>query len=178
MIKKLSLDELNRLSVDEFKTTEKIPVVVVLDSIRSLHNVGSAFRTADAFAVEKLYLCGITGSPPNKEIHKTALGATESIAWEHVEDVVALVKKLKEQGYRLLPVEQASGSMHLNQFQIRPGEKLALIFGNEVFGVSEEVIAVADSCLEIPQFGTKHSLNVSVAMGVVLWEIVRGKLGK
>ncbi|RYF85428.1 MAG: TrmH family RNA methyltransferase [Chitinophagaceae bacterium] len=172
-MRKLKLQELGRLSAEEFQQTEKTPVVVVLDSVRSLHNVGSAFRTSDAFAVEKLLLCGITGTPPDKEIRKTALGAEDTVAWEHQKDAHEAVKKLKEDGYWVICVEQAEGSTELQHFQPQPGQKYALVFGNEVFGVSEEVMELADGCLEIPQFGTKHSLNVSVAMGVVLWEVVR-----
>ena len=172
-MRKLKLQELNRLSPEDFQQAPRLPVVLVLDSVRSLHNVGSAFRTADSFAVEKLYLCGITGTPPDKEIRKTALGAEETVAWKKAPEAAAAVKALKEQGYWIICVEQAEGSTQLHHFLPQAGQKYALVFGNEVFGVSEEVMALADGCLEIPQFGTKHSLNVSVAIGVVLWEVVR-----
>jgi len=172
-MRKLKLQELGRLSAEEFQQTEKTPVVVVLDSVRSLHNVGAAFRTSDAFAIEKLLLCGITGTPPDKEIRKTALGAEDTVAWQHQKEAREAVKKLKEEGYWIICVEQAEGSTELQHFHPQPGQKYALVFGNEVFGVSDEVMEQADGCLEIPQFGTKHSLNVSVAMGVVLWEVVR-----
>jgi 23S rRNA (guanosine2251-2'-O)-methyltransferase len=172
MVRKLKLDELNRVSVQEFKNKEKNPIVVVLDNVRSLHNVGSAFRTADAFALRKLYLCGITGSPPHKEITKTALGADESVDWEHVPDPVALVRQLKEEGFQVVAVEQAEGSVQLPDFRPELGQAYALVFGNEVFGVTEEVVTAADTVVEIPQFGTKHSLNISVAVGVVVWDVL------
>jgi 23S rRNA (guanosine2251-2'-O)-methyltransferase len=172
MARKLKLDELNRVSVQEFKNKEKNPIVVVLDNVRSLHNVGSAFRTADAFALRKLYLCGITGSPPHKEITKTALGADESVDWEHVPDPVALVQQLKEKDYQVVAVEQAEGSVQLPDFRPQPGQAYALVFGNEVFGVTEEVVTAADTVVEIPQYGTKHSLNISVAVGVVVWDVL------
>lgn len=172
MVRKLKLDELNRVSVQEFKNKEKNPIVVVLDNVRSLHNVGSAFRTADAFALRKIYLCGITGSPPHKEITKTALGADESVDWEHVPDPVVLVRQLKEEQYQVVAVEQAEGSVSLPDFQPQPGQAYALVFGNEVFGVTEEVVALADTVVEIPQYGTKHSLNISVAVGVVVWDVL------
>ena len=169
-MRKLKMDELNRVSVAEFKQLPKIPVVLVLDNVRSLHNVGSAFRTADAFRVDKIYLGGITGTPPNKEINKTALGATESVTWEHAPETLALVQKLKETGYRLIALEQAAGSTLLQDFSPDPDQKYAFIFGNEVFGVDDEIMAIADMVLEIPQFGTKHSLNISVTVGVVVWD--------
>jgi 23S rRNA (guanosine2251-2'-O)-methyltransferase len=172
MVRKLKLDELNRVSVQEFKNKEKNPIVVVLDNVRSLHNVGSAFRTADAFALRKLYLCGITGSPPHKEITKTALGADESVDWEHVPDPVALVRQLKEEGFQVVAVEQAEGSVQLPDFRPELGQAYALVFGNEVFGVTEEVVTAADTVVEIPQYGTKHSLNISVAVGVVVWDVL------
>lgn len=168
-MRKLRNEELDRLSVDEFKNVEKIPVCLVLDDIRSMHNVGSAFRTADAFTIEKIYLCGITAKPPQREIQKTALGATESVEWEYRENVVDLVKELQKD-YLIAAVEQADESVSLDKFQLENGRKYALVFGNEVFGVNEEVVKNADACLEIPQFGTKHSLNVSVSIGVVLWD--------
>ena len=175
-MRKLSITDLNRLSKEEFQSTAKQPVAVVLDNVRSLHNVGSAFRTADAFAVEKLWLCGITGTPPDKEIRKTALGAEETVPWEHLMVAADCVRQLKEQGYWIICVEQAEESTQLQHFHPQEGQKYALVFGNEVFGVSDEVMALADGALEIPQFGTKHSLNVSVAIGVVLWEVVRAPI--
>jgi 23S rRNA (guanosine2251-2'-O)-methyltransferase len=172
MPRKLKLDELNRVSVQEFKNKEKNPIVLVLDNVRSLHNVGSAFRTADAFALRKIYLCGITGSPPHKEITKTALGADDSVEWEHVPDPVALVQQLRQAQYQVVSVEQAEGSILLPNFRPEPGKAYALVFGNEVFGVTEQVIADSDAVIEIPQFGTKHSLNISVAVGVVAWDVL------
>lgn len=166
------MEELQRDSVEDFKNKQKNPLVLVLDNVRSLHNVGSAFRTADAFAVEKIYLCGITGTPPNKEIHKTALGATESVAWEHVSSTVEAVQALRQAGYTVWAIEQAEGSTSLTDLQITPAGKYAFVFGNEVFGVEDEVIKAANGVLEIPQFGTKHSLNVSVTVGVVVWDAV------
>lgn len=171
LIKK-KLDELNRPSPEAFEALPKHPLVLVLDNIRSLANVGSAFRTGDAFAVEKVYLCGITGTPPHREIHKSALGAQDTVAWEHAPDAAALCRRLKEEGYQLLAVEQAEGSTLLQNFEPKQGQKWALVFGNEVDGVSEEVMLIADAALEIPQWGTKHSLNVSVSMGIVLWSLV------
>ena len=171
-MRKLKLDELNRLSPQEFEALPKHPLVLVLDNIRSLANVGSAFRTGDAFAVEKIYLCGITGTPPHREIHKSALGAQETVAWEHAADAAALCRRLKEEGYQLLAVEQAVGSTQLQAFSPQEDQKYALVFGNEVEGVSEGVMQLADKALEIPQWGTKHSLNVSVSMGIVLWSLL------
>lgn len=172
-MKKLQLDELNRLSVDQFKGAAKIPVCLVLDNIRSLHNVGSAFRTADAFRIEKIYLTGITGTPPHREIEKTALGATASVDWAYVEKPEEAVRALKEAGYQIVVVEQTTDSVPLNTFRVAPGQKYALVFGNEVKGVSEEVIALGDWALEVPQVGTKHSLNISVCLGIVLWEVFK-----
>ncbi|WP_026461997.1 RNA methyltransferase [Adhaeribacter aquaticus] len=169
-MRKLKMDELNRVSVEEFKTLPKIPVVLVLDNVRSLHNVGSAFRTGDAFRVEKIYLCGITGTPPNKEINKTALGATDSVAWEHVPDTGELAQRLKADGYQIIALEQAEGSTMLQDFKPDPEQQYAFVFGNEVFGVAEEVMSLTDTVVEIPQFGTKHSLNISVTVGVVVWD--------
>ncbi len=169
-MRKLKLDELNRVSVEEFKELPKIPVVLVLDNVRSLHNVGSAFRTGDAFRVEKIYLCGITGTPPNKEINKTALGATDSVSWEYVKNTADLAAQLKTDGYRLIALEQAEGSVLLQNFQPDQEQKYAFVFGNEVFGVEDEVMTLADTVVEIPQFGTKHSLNISVTVGVVVWD--------
>ena len=172
-MRKLKLQELNRISPEEYQSTDKLPIVVVLDNIRSLNNVGSAFRTSDALLVEKIYLVGITGTPPHRDIHKTALGAQDIVEWEHVEDISELITRLKTEGYTIASVEQAEGSTALQDFAPSSNEKLALIFGNEVNGVSDEAIAASDICLEIPQFGTKHSFNVSVTMGIVLWEVVR-----
>lgn len=169
-MRKLKMDELNRVSAAEFKELPKIPVVLVLDNVRSLHNVGSAFRTGDAFRVEKIYLCGITGTPPNKEINKTALGATESVDWEHVADTGELARRLKQAGYRIIALEQAEKSTLLQHFRPDAQQPQAFVFGNEVFGVAEEVMALADEVVEIPQFGTKHSLNISVTVGVVVWD--------
>lgn len=171
-MRKISNDELNRLSADEFKTTKKFPIAVVLDNVRSMHNVGAAFRTADAFAVEKLLLCGITGTPPHREIHKTALGATETVAWTYHKTTVEALQALKSDGYRLIVVEQTDERTLLQDFRPAEGTKYAFVFGHEVFGVSEEAVAMADDAIEIPQFGTKHSLNITVSLGVVLWDVV------
>lgn len=169
-MKKLKSDELNRVGVEEFREQEKLPVVVVLDNVRSMHNIGSVFRTADGFAIEKLYLCGITAQPPHREIEKTALGATQSVAWTHFESTLEAVASLREEGYEIIAIEQASGSIMLNTFQPESSKKYALIFGNEVNGVSEEVMAQIDKCIEIPQFGTKHSFNIVISAGIVLWD--------
>lgn len=169
-MRKLSLKELNRLSVEEFKARTKIPIVLVLDNVRSALNVGSAFRTADAFAMEKILLCGITATPPHREILKTAIGATESMQWAYQKDVVQAVNALKEEGYQILAIEQAENSLFLHQTTFHPDQKYALVFGNEVSGVSQEVMEITDQCIEIPQFGTKHSLNISVCLGIVSWE--------
>ncbi|MBD0404159.1 RNA methyltransferase [Flammeovirga sp. EKP202] len=175
-MRKLSMDELNRVSAEEFKNQKKNNIAVVLDNIRSLNNVGSAFRTGDAFAIEKVVLCGITGKPPHRDIHKTALGAQDTVTWEHFDDTVQAIKSLKKEGYKIIAVEQVEGSTSLQDFQTTPDEKVALIFGNEVMGVSQEAIEASDIALEIPQFGTKHSLNVSVTLGVVLWQVLQQKL--
>lgn len=167
------MEELGRVSPEEFKQQGKNPVVLVLDNIRSMHNVGSAFRTCDAFNVEKLYLCGITATPPQKEIAKTALGATESVEWEYAEDVVALAERLKAEGYAVILVEQTDGSIMLQDFDFAQYGKMALFVGNEVFGISDGLLPLCDAAVEIPQFGTKHSLNVAVATGIVLWEACR-----
>ena len=167
------MEELGRVSPEEFKQQGKNPVVLVLDNIRSMHNVGSAFRTCDAFNVEKLYLCGITATPPQKEIAKTALGATESVDWEYAEDVVVLANQLKSDGYSIVLVEQTDDSVMLQDFDFAQYEKVALFVGNEVFGISDGLLLLCDAAVEIPQFGTKHSLNVAVATGIVLWEAVR-----
>jgi 23S rRNA (guanosine2251-2'-O)-methyltransferase len=170
-MRKLKNNELGRISVDEFKTIQKTPLIVVLDNIRSLNNIGSVFRTSDAFLIEKIYLCGICATPPNKDIHKTALGATESVAWEYVEDTLTLVEKLKAENIKVLAIEQAENSTKLNTFYPKKNEKYAIVMGNEVKGVQQEVVNAADLCIEIPQLGTKHSLNISVTTGVVLWDL-------
>jgi 23S rRNA (guanosine2251-2'-O)-methyltransferase len=175
-MRKLSMDELNRKSVDEFKRSEKIPVIVVMDNIRSMHNVGSVFRTADAFLLEAIYLCGYTAQPPHRDINKTALGATETVAWKHFETTIEAVKALQQNGYKVYAIEQVESSISLEKFNIRADEKTAVVFGNEVEGVQQEVIALCEGCIEIPQLGMKHSLNISVAAGIVLWEIVRNKI--
>ena len=172
-MRKLSLKELQRLSPSEFKEQEKVPLVLILDNIRSGLNVGSAFRTADAFALQKIYLCGITAQPPHREILKTAIGATDSMDWEHHTSTTDLIKDLKSQGFKIVAVEQAEKSTMLQDFKIRKGEKVALVFGNEVKGVSEEVMEIVDECIEVPQFGTKHSLNISVCVGVVVWDLFK-----
>ncbi len=172
-MRKLSLKELNRIDIPSFKQIEKVPIVVVLDNIRSALNVGSVFRTADAFALEKVMLCGITAKPPHKEILKTAIGASQSVDWEYHEDVVQAVSNLKEQNYQIVGVEQTDQTVALQDFHFQKGEKYALILGNEVKGLHENLLPLLDVCLEIPQFGTKHSLNVSVCTGIVLWEGLR-----
>ena len=176
-MRKLKLDELNRASVDEFKLLKKFPVVVVLDNVRSMHNVGSIFRTADGFAVEQLYLCGITAQPPHREIEKTALGATQSVNWTYCADVVEAIEGLRARQYHIIAVEQAEDSIMLQDFEIRPGEKYALVFGNEVNGVTQEVMNRIDACIEIPQFGTKHSFNIVVSAGIVLWDLFSKMIG-
>ena len=172
-MKKLRLEELGRISVDQFREAEKLPVVIVLDNVRSLHNVGSAFRTSDAFRLEKIYLTGITGTPPHREIEKTALGATASVAWEYAEKTEDVLQALKEKQYTVVAVEQTSASQRLDSFSPEPGKRYCLVFGNEVHGVSDEAIALADRAIEIPQHGTKHSLNISVCLGIVVWEFYR-----
>lgn len=167
--RKLQNEELNRISTEEFKAAPKIPVVVILDNIRSQNNVGSVFRTSDAFRVEKIYLCGITSTPENREVHKTALGAEDAVDWEYVKDTLEVVNRLQADGYRVFSVEQAENSTSLENFTLQPSEKYALVFGNEVKGVQQEVINASEGCIEIPQFGTKHSLNISVTVGIVLW---------
>lgn len=170
-MKKLILDELNRKNTEEFKKAAKTPIIVVLDDIRSLHNIGSFFRTCDAFLIEKIYLCGITATPPNKEIHKTALGATETVAWEYEKEVMQVVARLKNENVKIISVEQVEGSVMLNNFTVETNEKYALFFGNEVKGVNQQVLDSSDAVIEIPQLGTKHSLNVSVSGGIVIWDI-------
>lgn len=171
-MRKLNMAELNRLTVEEFKSERKSPIVIVLDNVRSLNNVGSAFRTSDAFLVEEIYLCGITGTPPHKDIQKTALGATESVTWEYVDTTVAAILKLKQEGYTVCALEQVEKSIKLHEFLPDPDQKFALVFGNEVFGVEEDVIKASDFVIEIPQLGTKHSLNISVSMGIALWDFI------
>ncbi|AQG78862.1 RNA methyltransferase [Spirosoma montaniterrae] len=171
--RKLALDELNRLSVDEFKTAEKFPYCLILDDVRSLNNVGSVFRTADAFRAEQLYLCGITGQPPHRDITKTALGATESVSWTYAPDILVLTKQLQQSGWLIVAVEQAEGSTSLTDFQPEPNRKYAFVLGNEVTGVRNDVIQQADTVLEIPQFGTKHSLNIAVTAGIICWDYLQ-----
>ena len=170
-MRKLKNSELERLTVAEFKSTEKTPLIIVLDNIRSLNNIGSVFRTSDAFLVEKIYLCGITATPPHKDIHKTALGSTETVAWEYVETTFNLIEQLKSDKIIIASIEQAENATMLNDFQPEPNQKYALIFGNEVKGVAQNVVSASDVILEIPQFGTKHSLNISVSCGVVVWDL-------
>jgi tRNA G18 (ribose-2'-O)-methylase SpoU len=170
---KLKLEALCRKSIEEFKTSEKMPVVVLLDNVRSMYNVGSVFRTSDAFSPEKIYLCGITPRPPHREIQKTALGATESVEWEYAESITELVNLLKKEGYSIVGIEQVKGSVSLQEYKISENQKYALILGNEVEGISEEILSLVDVFVEIPQSGTKHSLNVSTCAGIVLWEWYR-----
>jgi len=172
-MQKLSMDQLQRADVETFKNQEKTAITLVLDNVRSMHNVGSAFRTADGFAVEKIFLCGITATPPHREIEKTALGATQTIPWEHVEETTEAIKNLKELGYTIIAIEQAENSVLLQNFIPAKDAKYALIFGNEVNGVDEEVMTLVDYCIEIPQFGTKHSFNVSVTIGIVTWDFIQ-----
>jgi len=172
MFRKLLNSELGRMSVDQYKAAGKTPVVLVLDNVRSQHNIGSAFRTCDAFRVEKLCLCGISAVPPTPEIHKAALGAEFSVDWEHFDTALDAVRQLREAGYTIVSVEQAENATQLQDFRADPDKRYALVFGNEVRGVAQEVVDASDLCLEIPQFGTKHSLNVSVSVGIVLWNII------
>lgn len=165
------MDELNRKSVTEFHQAEKNPLTIVLDNVRSMHNVGSVFRTADSFLAEQVILCGYTPQPPHRDIQKTALGATETVSWKHDAKTVDAVLELKEKGYRIIAIEQVENSIPLNEFRIQPQAKIAVIFGNEVTGVSDEVLALCDAAIEIPQAGMKHSLNISVAAGIVLWKL-------
>ncbi|MDR0507406.1 MAG: RNA methyltransferase [Dysgonamonadaceae bacterium] len=173
-MRKLKITELNRLNPEDFKKAEKIPVIVVLDNVRSQHNVGSVFRTSDAFLIEAVYLCGITATPPNVEIHKTALGAEDTVEWKYFENTLDAVNELRQKKYHIAAVEQAENSVMLNDLTLEH-EKYAVIFGNEVKGVAQEVMNQCDSCIEIPQFGTKHSLNISVTAGIVLWEMQKKK---
>lgn len=173
MHRKLQNEELNRISTEEFKQAAKLPVVIILDNIRSQNNVGSVFRTSDAFRIEKIYLCGITSTPENREVHKTALGAEDAVDWEYVKETRDVVEKLKAEGYRIYAIEQAENTTSLEELNIGLDGKYALVFGNEVKGVQQDIIDRSHACIEIPQFGTKHSFNISVTVGIVLWQIVR-----
>jgi 23S rRNA (guanosine2251-2'-O)-methyltransferase len=172
-MRKLANSELERKDQDEFKQASKTPIIIVLDDVRSLHNIGSVFRTADAFLIEKIYLCGITATPPNKEIHKTALGATDTVAWEYSKDVLEVIYLLKTDGVRVLAIEQVENALMLQDFEPDTDTKYALIFGNEVKGVAQEAVSMCDGVIEIPQLGTKHSLNISVSAGIVVWDVFR-----
>jgi tRNA G18 (ribose-2'-O)-methylase SpoU len=166
------MDELQRISAAEFKSSEKIPLVIILDDVRSAYNVGSIFRTADAFRIEGIYLCGISARPPHKDISKTALGATESVEWQYYPDVMQAAREVRDAGYTLYAVEQADESIDLKEFKPGKNVKIALVFGHEVFGVKDELLEICDGCIEIPQFGTKHSFNVAISVGIVLWDII------
>ena len=170
-MRKLENKELERKTVDDFKQAEKTPIIIILDDIRSLHNIGSVFRTSDAFLIEKIYLCGITATPPNKEIHKTALGATETVAWEHQKDVLSVIEKLKNESVEVFAIEQVENAIFLQNFEIDKNKKYALVFGNEVYGVNQKAIEICNGTIEIPQLGTKHSLNISVSAGIVVWDL-------
>lgn len=174
-MRKLSNDELGRLSVEEYKEVDKVPLMVVLDNVRSLNNIGSVFRTADAFRLEGIYLCGITATPPHREIHKTALGATESVYWQYREETTDAISELKEKGYQIFSIEQTEGALLLDRVQLSRDQKYALVFGHEIRGVDQLVVDMSDQCIEIPQYGTKHSLNISVAAGIVIWELFRNR---
>ncbi|EXY42898.1 RNA methyltransferase [Bacteroides fragilis] len=173
IMRKLKITELNRISIEEFKEADKLPLVVVLDDIRSLHNIGSVFRTADAFRIECIYLCGITATPPHPEMHKTALGAEFTVDWKYVNNAVETVDNLRSEGYVVYSVEQAEGSIMLDELTLDRSKKYAVVMGNEVKGVQQEVIDHSDGCIEIPQYGTKHSLNVSVTAGIVIWDLFK-----
>ncbi|KXH83312.1 RNA methyltransferase [Chryseobacterium kwangjuense] len=173
MVQKLKLEELNRIDVETFKKVEKIPLVIILDNLRSMHNVGASFRTADAFLIEKIILCGITPQPPHREIHKAALGATESVDWSHESDINTAIDEYKSRGYEIIGIEQTTDSRMITDFSIEKSKKYALILGNEVDGISDEALPNIDTFLEIPQLGTKHSLNVSVCGGIVMWEFAK-----
>ena len=174
-MRKLANEELNRKSINEFRESPKTPFVVVLDNVRSLNNIGSVFRTADAFLIESVFLCGITGTPPHREINKTALGATESVSWKYFSETADAVRSLREEGYVVVSVEQEEGYVSLADYMPCNDSKYALVFGHEINGVAQEVVGLSDSCIEIPQFGTKHSFNISVSVGIVLWDLC-GKL--
>lgn len=171
MREKLSMQQLGRISVDEYKSSEKSPLIIIADNIRSMHNVGSIFRTSDAFLVEKIFLCGITPTPPHREIQKTALGATESVDWQYAENTSEVVNQLKKEGWTILALEQTTNSVMLDELKVEKGEKIAIVLGNEVEGVNQEVINLCHKAVEIPQFGTKHSFNVSVSCGIMLWQV-------
>lgn len=170
-MRKLKNNELDRLTVEDFKTSTKTPIIILLDNIRSLNNIGSVFRTSDAFLVEKIYLCGITATPPHKDIHKTALGSTDTVAWEYAENTLDVVEKLKNENVKICAIEQAENATMLNDFSPEANAKYAFVFGNEVKGVAQSVVSASDVVIEIPQFGTKHSLNISVSCGVVVWDV-------
>ena len=172
-MRKLNVLEMNRLTVEEFKAARKLPLVVVLDNVRSLHNVGSVFRSCDAFRIEAVYLCGITATPPSAEIHKTALGAEDSVSWKYYESTLDVVEELKQQGYFVYSIEQVEGSENMAKISLDASKRYAVVLGNEVKGVEQAVVNTSDSCLEIPQLGTKHSLNVSVTAGIVVWEFAK-----
>ncbi len=170
-MKKLKNSELNRISIEEYKKSKKLPFVIVLDNIRSLNNIGSVFRTADSFRIDKIHLCGISATPPHREIHKTALGATDSVNWIYFKKTIDSIKQLKQQGYSIIAIEQVDKSISLEEYTPSSSDKLAFVFGNEIKGISENILDYIDICVEIPQFGTKHSLNVSVSVGIVLWHL-------
>lgn len=172
-MRKLENSELERKSIEDFKTATKTPLILILDDVRSLNNIGSVFRTADAFLIEKIYLCGITATPPNKEIHKTALGATETVDWEYAQDVVSVIQKLKSDSVKVFAIEQVENAILLQDFSINVNKKYAVVFGNEVFGVNQKAIEICDGTIEIPQLGTKHSLNIAVSAGIVVWDLFK-----
>lgn len=172
-MRKLKNEELQRISIETYKRSDKTPLIVVLDNVRSMHNVGAIFRTCDAFRIAAVFLCGITATPPHKDIHKTALGASDSVDWEYFENTKNAIKKLRKNNYKIVSIEQTNNSLSLEKFTPDKQEKLALIFGHEVKGVAQQVVDISDFCIEIPQFGTKHSFNISVSVGIVLWEIFR-----
>lgn len=176
-MRKLENKELDRKSVEDFKVARKTPLILILDDIRSLHNIGSVFRTSDAFLIEKIYLCGITAVPPNKEIHKTALGATETVDWEYQKDVLSVIEKLKKDAVSVYAIEQVENAIFLQDFQVEKDTKYALVFGNEVYGVSQKAIEICNGTIEIPQLGTKHSLNISVSAGIVIWDLFKKMVG-
>ena len=172
-MRKLENNELKRMSIDDFKNASKTPLIIILDDIRSLNNIGSVFRTSDAFLIEKIFLCGITAMPPNKEINKTALGATETVTWEHYENVLEVIENLKFEGTKVFAIEQVESSIFLQDFEIEKNQKYALVFGNEVYGVSQKAVEICDGTIEIPQLGTKHSLNIAVSAGIVIWDFFK-----
>jgi|SRR5215213_1578301 len=176
LMRKLSMEELNRKSVEEFRQSHKVPIIAVLENVRSAYNVGSVFRTADAFLIESIYICGYTAFPPHKEIKKTALGADETVSWKHFKNISEAIEEIRKLDYKVYAVEQAKDSYKLQAISYETGEKIAVIFGNEVTGVEQSTIEHCDGCIEIPQLGMKHSLNISVAAGIVLWELVRDRI--